>query len=134
MTKIKLIGDIYMAACGLFSEENPKNHAEQCIEFALLVLNILEDTNIKLNINLQIRIGVNSDGPIIAGVLGTENRVFDIIGDTINGASRLEHKAEPGHILMSEKSYNLVKEFNFNIKPVGEVFLKGKGYMNAYTI
>ncbi|KAK8840943.1 hypothetical protein M9Y10_027775 [Tritrichomonas musculus] len=135
MTKIKLIGDSYMAACGLFeTDDEPKNHAKQCVEFALRVLNILDDANIKLNVTLRIRIGINSDGPIIAGVLGTENRVFDIIGDTINVASRLEHKAEPGHIMMSEKTYNLVKDAGFNIIPKGEVFLKGKGDVQAYSI
>ena len=135
MTKIKLIGDNYMAACGLFAvDDEPKNHAKQSIDFALLVLNILDDTNIKLNTELQIRIGVNSDGPIIAGVLGTENRVFDIIGDTINVASRLEHKAEPGQIMMSQKTYELVKEFGYRIVPRGEMFLKGKGNMPAYSI
>lgn len=136
ITKIKLIGDIYMAACGLFDtdEMEPKNHAKQGIDFCLRVLNILDDTNIKLNTYLQIRIGVNTDGPLIAGVLGTENRVFDIIGDTINVASRLEHKAEPGHILMSEKTFVLVNEFGYNITPIGEVFLKGKGDMKAYSI
>ena len=135
MTKIKLIGDNYMAACGLFAvDEDPANHATQSVDFALLVLNILEDTNIKLNSELQIRIGINSDGPIIAGVLGTENRVFDIIGDTINVASRLEHKAEPGHIMMSKKTYDLVCNCGYKIVPKGEVFLKGKGNMPAYSI
>lgn len=135
MTKIKLIGDIYMAASGLFaSDEEPHKHAKQCIDFAIHVLNILDDTNIKLNVFLQIRIGVNSDGPLIAGVLGTENRVFDIIGDTINVASRLEHKADPGHILMSEKTYDLIKNDGYNIIPKGKVFLKGKGDMEAYSI
>lgn len=135
MTKIKLIGDIYMAACGLFAvDEEQSVIAKQCIDFALHVLNILDDTNIKLNMCLQIRIGINSDGPIIAGVLGNENRVFDIIGDTINVASRLEHKAEPGHILMSEKTFNLVKDFKYRITPKGEMFLKGKGNMKAYEI
>lgn len=135
MTKIKLIGDTYMAACGLFAvDDEPKNHAVQCINFALRVFSILDDTNIKLNMNLMIRIGVNSDGPIIAGVLGTENRVFDIIGDTINVASRLEHKAEPGHVMMSEKTYELVKDAGFHIVPKGEMFLKGKGNMPAYSI
>ena len=136
MTKIKLIGDSYMAACGLFTvdDDEPKNHAKQSIDFALRVFDILDDANIKLNVDLKIRIGLNSDGPIIAGVLGTENRVFDIIGDTINVASRLEHKAEPGHIMMSEKTFELVKEFGYNIVAKGEVFLKGKGNMKAYSI
>ena len=135
MTKIKLIGDTYMAACGLFAvDEEPEKHAIQCVDFAIHVLSILDDINIKLNLNLRIRIGINSDGPIIAGVLGTENRVFDIIGDTINVASRLEHKAEPGHILMSQKTYDLVKDNNYHIVPKGEIFLKGKGDMKAYSI
>lgn len=135
MTKIKLIGDCYMAACGLFADDKqPEDHAQQCIDFGIRVLNILNDTNIKLNVNLQIRIGVNTGGPIIAGVLGTENRVFDIIGDAINVASRLEHKSEPGHLLMSEQTYYLIKDCGYIITPIGKVFLKGKGDMEAYSI
>lgn len=124
-----------MAACWLFmGEDDPSEHARQCLDFAIRVLDILDDTNIKLNVSLQIRIWVNAEGPIIAGVLGTENRVFDIIGNTINVASRLEHKAEPGHILISEKNYDLVNMLGYDIVPIGKVFLKGKGDMQAYLI
>ena len=59
--------------------------------------------------------------------MGTENRVFDIIGDTIDVASRLERKEEPGHIMISEKTYDLVKENRYNIIHQGEIYLKGKG-------
>ena len=135
MTKTKLIGDTYIVAYGLFaSDEEPQKHAKQSIDFTLCVLNILDDTNIKLNACLRIRIGISIDGLVIAGVLGIDNRVFDIIGDIINVASRLEHKADPGHILMSEKTYELVKNDGYNIVPIGKVFLKGKGDMEANSI
>lgn len=65
-----------MTACGLFATEiEPNIHAKQSIDFSLHVLSTLDDTNIKLNVSLQIRISINSDGP---SVLGTENRVFYI--------------------------------------------------------
>lgn len=88
ITKIKLIGDIYMAAAGLFTPDDPpKNHTEQILKFGLDCLAELDDINAKLNANLAVRIGVNSGGPIHAGVLGTDKPVHDIIGDPINVAA-----------------------------------------------
>ncbi|KAK8839284.1 hypothetical protein M9Y10_032216 [Tritrichomonas musculus] len=97
ITKIKLIGDIYMAAGGLFSDENVpmKEHAIQIVNFGLDCLTEIEEVNIKLSSNLQLRIGINSGGPILAGVLGTDKPVFDIIGDPINVA-RLQTTDIPG--------------------------------------
>ena len=134
ITKIKLIGDIYMCAAGLFSMDSNSNHAEQMIRFGLEALQHLEDINVKLNSNLSIRIGVNSGGPIIAGVLGTDKPVFDIIGDTINVSSRLTSTCVPGHIQISQSTYDLVNNLDFNIDPRGEVFLKGKGKTPTYLV
>ena len=135
MTKIKLIGDTYMAAAGLFNPEvPPEEHAEQTIKFAIDFLTELDEINLKLNANLNIRIGVNSGGPIIAGVLGKDKPVFDIIGDPINIAARLQTTDEPNHIQISSDTYDLVKGFSFNIEPRGEVFLKGKGNKMTYFI
>ncbi|OHS98484.1 hypothetical protein TRFO_35076 [Tritrichomonas foetus] len=133
--KIKLIGDSYMAASGLFAQdEKPENHAQQCAEFAINILNIMDDVNFKLNMNLSVRIGINSGGPLIGGVLGTDNRVFDIIGDTINVASRLEHASEPGKIQISETTAAMIKQLGYTTIPRGEIYLKGKGNMKAYFI
>jgi len=135
ITKIKLIGDIYMAAGGLFNpNEPPTSHAEQMIRFGLDALSQLEDINVKLNSNLCVRIGVNTGGPLIAGVLGTDKPVFDIIGDPINIASRLQSTCVPGQIQISQETYDLVSSLDFQVEKRGEVFLKGKGKSMTYLI
>ena len=133
--KIKLIGDVYMGAGGLFTpEEPPQTHAEQVIRFALDCLTELDEVNVKLNANLCVRIGVNSGGPIIAGVLGTDKPVFDIIGDPINVASRLQSTDIPGRVQIPQSTYDLISGMNFEIEERGEVFLKGKGKTLAYFV
>ena len=136
ITKIKLIGDIYMAAAGLFAEEgtNPSQHAEQTVKFGLDCLQCIEDMNIKLDANLQLRIGVNSGGPLLAGVLGSDKPVFDIIGDPINVAARLQTTDLPGRIQIPQSTYDLIASSGFLIEQRGEVFLKGKGKTMAYFV
>jgi PAS domain S-box-containing protein len=135
VTKIKLIGDVYMCGAGLFSpDEEPKNHCEQMIRFAMDCLTALEEVNLKLDANLAVRIGINTGGPIIAGVLGTDKPVFDIIGDPINIAARLQSTCIAGRIQISETSYELMKDLEFQIEPRGEVWLKGKGKRPAFFI
>ena len=133
--KIKLIGDVYMAAAGLFTpNEPPKNHAQQVIQFGLDCLVALDEANGQLDASLQVRIGVNTDGPLIAGVLGTDKPVFDIIGDPINVSSRLQSTCIPNTIQISQTTYDAVAELNFNIEQRGEVMLKGKGKKMAYIV
>ena len=136
ITKIKLIGDDYMAAAGLFSpDEPPKMHAIQTITFGLRVLDAIEELNEQLNASLAVRIGVNSGGPIIAGVLGTEKPLFDIIGDTINVAARLQSTCIPGNVQISKGTYELVaQESRFHIEERGEIYLKGKGNQTTYLV
>lgn len=136
LTKIKLIGDTYMAAGGLFAHEGelPKTHAEQILHFGLDCLTALEDINANLNSNLAVRIGVNSGGPLIAGVLGSEKPVFDIIGDPINVAARLQSTDEAGKIQISQNTLDLIQGLDFAIEERGEVFLKGKGKTKTYFV
>ena len=83
--KIKLIGDDYMLAADLLNQEvEPPKQKTQFVSFTLECLDAIEDLNEQLNASLQVRIGVNSGGPLIAGVLGTDKPLFDIIGDLIN--------------------------------------------------
>jgi class 3 adenylate cyclase len=77
---------------------------------------------------------VNTGGPIIAGVLGTDKPVFDIIGDPINIAARLQSTCLPNRVQISEDTYNLLKDLDFTIEPRGEIFLKGKGKRPAFLI
>ncbi|OHS96509.1 Adenylate and Guanylate cyclase catalytic domain containing protein [Tritrichomonas foetus] len=135
ITKIKLIGDVYMAAAGLFSpDEKPQAHAEQTVRFGLDALTELEDVNVRLNANLNIRIGVNSGGPLLAGVLGTDKPVFDIIGDPINVAARLQSTDVPGKVQIPQSTYDLIQDLDFFTEPRGEVYLKGKGQTTAYFV
>lgn len=135
MTKIKLIGDVYMAAANLFTpDEPPANHASQVIQFGLDCLAALEEVNTQLDANLAVRIGVNTDGPLIAGVLGTDKPVFDIIGDTINVSSRLQSTCIPGTVQISQTTFDAVSGMSFNIEQRGEIFLKGKGKRMAYVV
>ncbi|OHT14623.1 Adenylate and Guanylate cyclase catalytic domain containing protein [Tritrichomonas foetus] len=135
MTKIKLIGDIYMAAANLFTPDEPiASHASQCVQFGLEVLQALEEINSQLNSNLSVRIGINSGGPVIAGVLGSDKPVFDIISDTINIAARLQSTGIPGTVQISEDTYYAIGGMNFVVEERGLIFLKGKGKRMAYIV
>jgi PAS domain S-box-containing protein len=135
LIKIKLIGDVYMCAGGLFAPDvAPAAHAEQMIRFAIDALQVIEAINEKLGIGLAVRIGVNSGGPILAGVLGTDRPTFDIIGDAINVAARLQSTDPPGKIQISEGTQALVSGMDFPIEYRGEIELKGKGKKKTYLI
>ncbi|OHT13808.1 adenylate cyclase [Tritrichomonas foetus] len=135
MLKIKLIGDVYMCAAGLFSDsDKPQIHADQSVKFGLDALQILEDINLKANTMLNIRIGVNTGGPLIAGVLGTDKPVFDIIGDPINVASRLQSTDVPGAVQVSKTTYELLDNIEYHAELRDDVYLKGKGKTQAYLI
>ena len=135
ITKIKLIGDVYMAAAGLFTPDEPvSSHAIQTVNFGLDAIASLEESNILLESSLQVRVGVNTDGPLIAGVLGTDKPVFDIIGDPINVASRLQSTCIPGSVQISQSTYEAIQGQPFSIEARGEINLKGKGKRKAYIV
>jgi class 3 adenylate cyclase len=133
--KIKLIGDDYMAAGGLFNpEQEPVVHANQVVQFALECLEAIEDLNEQLNAQLEVRIGANTGGPLIAGVLGTDKPLFDIIGDPINVAARLQSTDIPGLVQVSQETYDKIAGGAYDIEPRGEIELKGKGKRMTYVV
>ena len=136
ITKIKLIGDVYMAAAGLFADEDtpPQTHAADSINCCFACLKSLEEINVKLSSSLEVRIGVNTGGPLIGGVLGTEKPTFDIIGDPINIASRLQSTDVPGKVQISQGTKEVVEGLDFVLEERGEVFLKGKGKQMTYFV
>jgi class 3 adenylate cyclase len=135
LIKIKLIGDVYMAAGGLFDPERPPNtHAEQMVRFGLDALETIDEVNMKLESALAVRIGINSGGPIFAGVLGIDKPTFDNIGDPINIAARLQSTDLPGFIQILEGTQALLTPGDFTVVPRGPVFLKGKGQVQTYLI
>ena len=129
--KIKTIGDAYMAAIGL--DDNPNNDgAEKMIKFAKGLLEDLEEFNKISDVKLQIRIGINS-GELVAGVIGKTKFIYDIWGDNVNIASRMESSGKPGKIHVSESTYNQIKDkYDYTEKVVTEI--KGKGMMTGYFL
>lgn len=122
MTRIKCIGDCYVAAGGVFSDLNqPLEHAKQVVQFGLDCLQSVGELNAELNESLQIRVGVNTGGPIVAGVLGggAAKPTFEIIGPSINMAQQMEHHGVPMQVHISRPVYELIYGEQFNIKERG---------------
>ena len=128
--KIKTIGDAYFAACGL-PEEN-KDHAIQCIEAAKQMFRYLEDRNKSNEIQWVMRAGIHS-GPVVAGVVSKKKYAYDLFGDTVNTASRMESNGEAGKINISETTYELIKG-KYKCFPRGQISAKGKGNLTMYFV
>lgn len=129
-TKIKTIGDAYMAAFG--APVSLENHAESAISSAIRMLASLRDLNESLKENVEMRIGIHS-GRVIGGVVGRNRMQFDVFGDDVNIAARFESAGLAGRINVSEATYVRAKE-KFIFVPRGEITLKSKGKMPAYLV
>lgn len=129
--KIKTIGDSYMAASGL-CENSDNDGAKKIMKYAKEILLIIDKFNKTSPIKIQIRIGINT-GPVVAGVIGKSKFIFDIWGDTVNVASRMESTGRPQQIHVSEQTYIELKK-NFIFKESLDVDVKGKGLMHTYFI
>lgn len=127
--KIKTVGDCYMAAAGLpFPSED---HAEKMLMAALEMTEFVTRSR-KHMVFFDVRIGLSS-GPVIAGVVGTKKFAYDIWGDTVNIASRMETYSEAGRINISKNTYKLVKD-TFICEDRGEIEVKHKGVLNMYFV
>ncbi len=129
--KIKTIGDAYMAACGI-PEENP-DHARIMIMFAKGMYEDLAKYNETADIKFNIRIGLNC-GPVTAGVIGTTKFIYDVWGDTVNVASRMESAANPGGIRITESLRNALEGSEFKFSDPIECKIKGKGMMKTFEV
>jgi class 3 adenylate cyclase/tetratricopeptide (TPR) repeat protein len=130
LEKIKTIGDAYMAVAGLPAYS--PGHAEKAIEAALELVDFIEKRRKTRNFGFEVRIGIHS-GPVIAGIVGTRKFAYDIWGDTVNIAARMESSGSPGRVNISEAAYQLVKE-RFAFEPRGKVMAKNKGEMEMYFV
>ncbi|MCR4580172.1 MAG: adenylate/guanylate cyclase domain-containing protein [Treponema sp.] len=129
--KIKTIGDAYMAVTGLSDKVDNKGSLKM-LNFAQGLLNDVRYFNDTYKTNIQIRIGINS-GDIVAGVIGKKKFIYDVWGDTVNVASRMESSGSPMQIHVSESCYQQTKDKISYKEPV-QIEIKGKGLMKTYFV
>ncbi len=130
LEKIKTIGDAYMVVGGLPTYR--PNHAEAIAKIALEMKAVLASFNANTGENLLLRIGI-SIGPVVAGVIGLTKFIYDLWGDTVNVASRMESSGIPDEIQVTEAVYERLKE-QFVFKKRGSIPIKGKGEMTTYFL
>ncbi|MFY9242109.1 MAG: adenylate/guanylate cyclase domain-containing protein [Polaribacter sp.] len=131
--KIKTVGDAYMCASGL--PFPVKNHAFKMVKAAFDIVDFVNETmSLNSEASFDIRVGINS-GSVVAGVVGTKKFAYDIWGDTVNTASRMESSGEIGKINISESTYNLLKNNRaFEFEERGSIEAKGKGKIKMYFV
>ncbi len=134
LEKIKTMGDAYMCAGGLPVKNN--THPSDAIAAAKEILTFINERNEKLRAENKpiwpIRIGIHT-GELVAGVVGSKKFAYDIWGDTVNVASRMESNSEAGQINISEATFNLIGN-QFSCKYRGEIDVKNKGKMGMYLV
>lgn len=130
MEKIKTIGDSYMAVAGLPEPRN--DHADAVAGFAMEILESLRKYHEERGWGLQLRIGIDS-GPVVAGVIGKKKFIYDLWGDTVNTASRMESHGLPGEIQVTKNTYDLLKH-KYEFVERGYLDIKGKGKMKTYLL
>ena len=130
LEKIKTIGDAYMVASGLPIPR--EDHVEAIAEMALAMLATTSIIQTKTGKDLEIRIGINT-GVVVAGVIGTKKFIYDMWGDAVNIASRMESSSEPGKIQVTAATYELLKD-KYVLERRGLVKVKGRGEMETYWL
>ena len=133
LEKIKTIGDAYMCTGGLIRKGplEPVKVIRAAFEIVDFVQEVRKSAKDDIT-HFSIRIGINT-GPVVGGVVGTKKFAYDIWGDTVNVAARMETNSEAGRINISENTYQLVKD-EFNCDYRGEIDVKNKGMMKMYFV
>jgi guanylate cyclase len=128
--KIKTIGDAYMVASGIPLPR--EDHAQAIAELALQMRPEVKRSAADGGLELEVRIGIDS-GPVIAGVIGRAKFSYDLWGDTVNTASRMESHAPPGTIQVTERTYQSLQQ-RYELRPRGTIEVKGRGPMTPYLL
>jgi adenylate cyclase len=130
LEKIKTIGDAYMVAGGVPVPSN--NHLQKICRMAIKIQEVIKEMKSPDGKQVQMRIGI-STGPVTAGVIGVKKFIYDLWGDTVNTASRMESHGEGGSIQITDDVYKLIKnEFECTVR--GTIQVKGKGTMTTYFL
>ncbi len=132
LEKIKTIGDAYMIVGGLTPERDGRSHVARVADLALDMLDEVQAYRTRTGSPLEVRIGAHL-GPTVAGVIGLKKFIYDVWGDAVNMASRMESQGEAGRIQVSAPMYErLAEDFAFEARGVVEI--KGKGPMETYFL
>lgn len=128
--KIKTVGDAYMAVCGL--PEPAADHAERMVRMAIRMVHITREHAMEHNTSMKLRVGINT-GPVVAGVIGRSKYIYDLWGDTVNLASRMESGGIPDSVQVTRAVYERLKgQFVFEAR--GPIEIKGKGQVEAWLL
>ncbi len=130
LEKIKTIGDAYMVVAGL--PHYRPDHAQAIAKMSLAMQQSLTSFNRLTNWDLSIRIGIHT-GPVVAGVIGLKKFAYDLWGDTVNIASRMESLGIPGKIQVTRATYDCIKT-QYHLVERGKIYVKGKGDMTTYFL
>jgi guanylate cyclase len=130
LEKLRTIGDNYMVASGL-PAPGP-DHAKEMARFALEMIEALDRLPARNGKRIRFRVGINS-GPAVAGVIGKSKFHYDVWGDTVNVASRMESHGQAGKIQISRATYELIRD-EFDCVPHGVIDIKGKGEMETWFL
>jgi guanylate cyclase len=130
LEKIKTIGDCYMVAAGV---PTPRpDHARAIALMAIDMRAAMRDADAVGDLGLEMRIGINS-GPVVAGVIGRKRFLYDLWGDAVNTASRMESHGAPGRIQITRATYELLRD-EFECEPRGTIDVKGKGEVETWYL
>jgi adenylate cyclase len=132
LEKIKTIGDAYMCVAGIHMHH--QDHAHKMVEAALEIVDFVKEAKTQngSQARFDIRIGINT-GPVVAGIVGTKKFAYDIWGDAVNIASRMESNSEPGKINISENTYSIIKD-TYDCDFRGKLKVKNRSDMNMYFV
>ncbi|XP_063590927.1 adenylate cyclase type 2-like isoform X1 [Penaeus indicus] len=144
MEKIKVVGSTYMAACGLqpgrrysddsnFEERDKQENVATITKFAAAMFEKLKAMNREHLQEFRLRVGIDV-GPVIAGVVGAHKPMYDIWGNTVNVASRMDYTGEMGKIHVTKEVGEILQEQGWAVECRGEIYVKGKGHMVTYFV